>query len=144
MLALVDDTLISTYSLQDVNASALPPVPVFCHRKCDLTVYTAVCHAHPPHATAFSTLGIPVSTYHNRRVSVHADNMALYQFDFITHDSCAFYNDISFYSNFGGVVLMPEEGERIVKALCNSKAVILQNHGPLYISSLNNFANNHY
>jgi ribulose-5-phosphate 4-epimerase/fuculose-1-phosphate aldolase len=59
--------------------------------------------------------------------------MVVFQFDFITHDSCAFYSDISFYSNFGGIVLMQEEGERIVNALGNNKAVILQNHGPLYI-----------
>lgn len=63
----------------------------------------------------------------------------LVQFDFITHDSCVFYDDISFYGNFGGVVLVQEEGERIVKALGNKKAVLLQSHGPLYIPSPINF-----
>lgn len=56
----------------------------------------------------------------------HADKMILFQFDFTTHDFC------TFYSNFGGIVLIQEEGERIVKALGNNKAAILQNHGPQY------------
>lgn len=58
------------------------------------------------------------------------------QFEFITHDSCVFWDDISFYANFGGVVLVREEGENIVRSLGNKKALLLQNHGPLYVFRL--------
>jgi hypothetical protein len=45
-------------------------------------------------------------------------------------DSCYFYNDLSVYEGFGGVVLAKEEGERIAEALGPiNKSVILQNHG---------------
>ncbi|KAF8313842.1 class II aldolase/adducin domain-containing protein [Clavulina sp. PMI_390] len=85
----------------------------------DAGIYTArpdvnaICHAHPPNATAFSTLGIP--------------------FEFITHDSCMFWDDISYYASFGGVVLEQEEANNIVESLKDKKAVILQNHGPLTV-----------
>lgn len=49
----------------------------------------------------------------------------------ISQDSCAFYGAHAVYNDFGGVVYTPEEGERLVKALGNSKAIILQNHGLL-------------
>lgn len=53
------------------------------------------------------------------------------QFEFLTHDSCSFYNDIARYSSYGGVVLEEEEGERLAVALGQRKAAILQNHGLL-------------
>ncbi|KAI1794564.1 class II aldolase/adducin domain-containing protein [Ganoderma leucocontextum] len=68
-------------------------------------------HSHSVYGRAFSTLGK--------------------QLDMITQDSCAFYEDHGVYSQYGGVVLDEEEGEHIVKALGNKKAVILQNHGIL-------------
>lgn len=47
-------------------------------------------------------------------------------------DSCMFYNDLSVYAGFGGVVLAKEEGEHIAEALGpTNKNVILQNHGLL-------------
>lgn len=49
----------------------------------------------------------------------------------ITQDTCAFYEDHAVYPQFNGVVLDDEEGERIVAALGNKKALILQNHGLL-------------
>lgn len=49
----------------------------------------------------------------------------------ISQDSCAFYGAHAVYNDFGGVVYTPEEGQKLVKALGNSKAIILQNHGLL-------------
>ncbi|OCH85314.1 arad-like aldolase/epimerase [Obba rivulosa] len=68
-------------------------------------------HSHSIYGRAFSTLGKDL--------------------DMITQDSCTFYNDIAVYRQFGGIVLEAEEGEHIVKALGDKKAVILQNHGLL-------------
>ena len=53
--------------------------------------------------------------------------------DPITQDACAFYNDHSVYTDFGGVAVELDEGARIAKALGNNKAVILQNHGLLTV-----------
>ncbi|ORY62957.1 class II aldolase and Adducin domain-containing protein [Pseudomassariella vexata] len=68
-----------------------------------------VAHSHSIHGRAFSTLGRNL--------------------DIITQDSCAFYNDIAHYDTFGGVVLGPEEGVNIAKALGQKKAAILASHG---------------
>lgn len=70
-----------------------------------------VAHSHSIYGRAFSTLGCNL--------------------DIITQDSCAFHNDVAHYDNFGGIVLGPEEGERISKALGPRKAAILSNHGLL-------------
>lgn len=51
--------------------------------------------------------------------------------DTITQDTCAFYDDIAHYDSFGGIVLGPEEGINIAKALGPKKAAILSNHGLL-------------
>lgn len=71
----------------------------------------AVAHSHSVHGKAFATLGRPL--------------------DIITQDSCVFYNDVAHYSNFGGIVLGPEEGVQIASALGGKKAAILANHGLL-------------
>ncbi|KAH8681135.1 class II aldolase and Adducin domain-containing protein [Xylariales sp. PMI_506] len=71
----------------------------------------AVAHSHSIHGRAFSTLGRNL--------------------DIITQDACAFYNDIAHYDSFGGIVLGPEEGINIAKALGQKKAAILANHGLL-------------
>jgi len=55
--------------------------------------------------------------------------------DIMTQDACAFYNDHSVYSNFGGVAVELEEGQRIAEALGKNKAAILQNHGLLTVGS---------
>lgn len=47
-------------------------------------------------------------------------------------DSCMFYDDLSVYANFGGVVFAREEGYRLADALGpKHKNMILQNHGLL-------------
>ncbi len=67
-----------------------------------------VAHSHSVYGKAFSALGRNL--------------------DIITQDSCAFYNDIVLYLS-QGVVLDPEEGQAIARALGTKKAAILQNHG---------------
>jgi ribulose-5-phosphate 4-epimerase/fuculose-1-phosphate aldolase len=53
--------------------------------------------------------------------------------DPITQDVCAFYEDHSLFSDFSGVVLDTEEGDRIAQVLGLHKAAILQNHGLLTV-----------
>lgn len=74
----------------------------------------AACHAHSVHGKAFSAFGC--------------------ELDMITQDALRFYKSHAVYNQFGGVVLDREEGKRIVKALGNGKAAILQNHGLLTVS----------
>jgi ribulose-5-phosphate 4-epimerase/fuculose-1-phosphate aldolase len=72
----------------------------------------AACHLHSPHARAWSTFGRPI--------------------DMLNQDSCMFYDDLSVYAAFGGVVFAPEEGKKIAAAMGpRNKNVILQNHGIL-------------
>ncbi|KAI0132159.1 class II aldolase and Adducin domain-containing protein [Xylariales sp. AK1849] len=71
----------------------------------------AVAHSHSTYGRAFATLGRNL--------------------DMITQDSCTFYNDVAHYESFGGIVLGPEEGISIAKALGQKKAAILVNHGLL-------------
>ncbi|KAI8298959.1 hypothetical protein K4K59_002511 [Colletotrichum sp. SAR11_240] len=72
----------------------------------------AACHMHSPYGRAWSTFGIPI--------------------EMLNQDSCMFYNDLSVYPSFGGVVLAKEEGQRIADNLGpTNKNLILQNHGLL-------------
>jgi ribulose-5-phosphate 4-epimerase/fuculose-1-phosphate aldolase len=72
----------------------------------------AACHLHSPYARAWSTFGRPI--------------------DMLNQDSCMFYDDLSVYAAFGGVVFAPEEGKKIAAAMgSDKKNVILQNHGIL-------------
>ena len=73
----------------------------------------AAAHSHSMHGKAFSTLGKLL--------------------DPITQDACAFYGDHGLYSDFGGVAVELDEGQRIAAALGAHKAVILQNHGLLTV-----------
>lgn len=73
----------------------------------------AACHAHSVAGKAFSCFGR--------------------ELDMITQDSLRFYKSHGVYRDFKGVVLDSEEGKRIVKALGNGKAAILQNHGLLTV-----------
>lgn len=72
----------------------------------------AACHMHSPYGRAWSTFGRGI--------------------DMLNQDSCMFYDDLAVYAAFGGVVLAPEEGVNIARALGpRYKNVILQNHGLL-------------
>lgn len=73
----------------------------------------AAAHSHSTYGRAFSTLG--------RKL------------DPLTQDSCAFYNDLELYDDFGGVAVELDEGARIATALGSAKAAILQNHGLLTV-----------
>lgn len=76
----------------------------------------AAAHSHSVHGRAFSTLGKLL--------------------DPLTQDACAFYNDHSLYSDYGGVAFELDEGSSIAKALGpKNKAAILQNHGLLTTGS---------
>ncbi|WP_028921493.1 class II aldolase/adducin family protein [Pseudonocardia acaciae] len=69
----------------------------------------AAAHAHSLHGKAFASLGIPL--------------------DPITQDAAIFYEDQGLYAEFGGVASSVEGGRRIAKAVGETKAAILQNHG---------------
>ncbi|VUC35933.1 unnamed protein product [Clonostachys rosea] len=72
----------------------------------------AACHMHSPFGRAWSTFGKTI--------------------DMLNQDSCMFYDDLSVYANFGGVVFAKEEGYRIADALGpKNKNLILKNHGLL-------------
>jgi ribulose-5-phosphate 4-epimerase/fuculose-1-phosphate aldolase len=70
-----------------------------------------VAHSHSIYGRAFCALGRPL--------------------DIITQDACAFYNDITLYNSFKGIVLGEQEGKEIAAALGDKKAALLQNHGLL-------------
>lgn len=54
-------------------------------------------------------------------------------------DTCMFYEGLSVYEGFGGVVFALEEGKRIAEAMGPSnKNLILQNHGYVYATSCRN------
>ena len=53
--------------------------------------------------------------------------------DPITQDACAFYEDHSLLTEYGGVVYEEEEGQKIVRTLGNKKGIILGNHGLLTV-----------
>ncbi|HZD65439.1 MAG TPA: class II aldolase/adducin family protein [Acidimicrobiales bacterium] len=73
----------------------------------------AAAHAHSLHGKAWSSLGRLL--------------------DPITQDVCAFYEDHALFDDYTGVVLETEEGRRLAKALGDTKAVILRNHGLLTV-----------
>ncbi|KAF8575494.1 aldolase [Ramaria rubella] len=76
----------------------------------------AAAHCHSIHARTWSVFGKPI--------------------EMLTQDSCIFYENLSVYKSFGGVVLADEEGQRIAKAIGpTNKAVLLQNHGSLTLGS---------
>ncbi|KAH8900185.1 class II aldolase/adducin domain protein [Thozetella sp. PMI_491] len=73
----------------------------------------AACHAHSVHGKAFAAFGRELEP--------------------ITQDSLRFYGSHSIYTQFGGIVVDEDEGNRIADSLGGGKAVILQNHGILTV-----------
>jgi ribulose-5-phosphate 4-epimerase/fuculose-1-phosphate aldolase len=53
--------------------------------------------------------------------------------DPLTQDMCVFYGDHAVFSDFTGVVLETEDGDKIARELGTAKAVILRNHGLLTV-----------
>lgn len=69
-----------------------------------------VAHAHSPYGRAWSAFGKPI--------------------EMLTQDCCYFYDDLSVYGGFGGVVLASAEGTELARQLGpKNKSLILQNHG---------------
>ena len=73
----------------------------------------AAAHAHGPYGKTLSSLDMTIEP--------------------LTQDACAFYDDVGTYTDYRGVVLSSEEGERIGRALGPHKGVILRNHGMLTV-----------
>jgi ribulose-5-phosphate 4-epimerase/fuculose-1-phosphate aldolase len=73
----------------------------------------AAAHAHSLYGKSWSSLGRLL--------------------DPLTQDACSFYQDHSIFEDYTGVVLDPQEGQRIAQTLGNNKAMILQNHGLLTV-----------
>lgn len=73
----------------------------------------AAAHTHSIHGRTWSALGRTL--------------------DPITQDACAFFDDHSVHTYYGGVALTEGEGQRIATSLGQGKAVILQNHGLLTV-----------
>jgi ribulose-5-phosphate 4-epimerase/fuculose-1-phosphate aldolase len=72
----------------------------------------AAVHTHSTHGRAWSAFGRGI--------------------EMLTQDCCYFHDELSVYSNFGGVVFDPREGQHIADALGpKHKCLILQNHGLL-------------
>ncbi|PIC57153.1 hypothetical protein CSV80_10620 [Sporosarcina sp. P12(2017)] len=53
--------------------------------------------------------------------------------DPLTQDACAFYTNHSVLDEFFGVVYEEDEGVKVANALVDSKAVSMNNHGPLTV-----------
>ncbi|MFD8733949.1 class II aldolase/adducin family protein [Streptomyces sp. NPDC059618] len=73
----------------------------------------AAAHAHGPMGKTLSSLDMTIEP--------------------LTQDACAFYEDVGVFDDYTGVVVDPEEGKRIGRALGQHKAVILRNHGMLTV-----------
>jgi ribulose-5-phosphate 4-epimerase/fuculose-1-phosphate aldolase len=73
----------------------------------------AAAHAHSLYGKSWSSLGRLL--------------------DPLTQDACSFYQDHSIFADYTGVVLDPQEGQRIAQTLGQNKAIILQNHGLLTV-----------
>lgn len=73
----------------------------------------AAAHTHSVYGKAWSSLGRLL--------------------DPLTQDSCIFYEDHALMTKYTGVVLNPEEGQKIAQTLGRKKAIILQNHGLLTV-----------
>jgi len=69
----------------------------------------AIVHTHPPAASAFSMLGIPLPVAHM--------------------DACMFFGDCGFLQRWPGVPTGDEEGTLISQALGGRRSALLANHG---------------
>ena len=74
----------------------------------------AAAHAHSMYGKAWSAAGRLLSP--------------------ITQDACAFHEDHAVV-DYGGVVLTPDEGDRLAHSLGDRKALILKNHGLLTVGA---------
>ena len=112
------DVLISGASGSRYNQAAFAIHAVIHNRRPDVL---AVCHSHSLYGTAFASLYVfrippfPVELTISGALP-----------DWINQDSLVFYDDLSLYPDFGGVVLAETESHRIADYLGTNKAIILQ------------------
>ncbi|KAK3633147.1 hypothetical protein LTR56_015923 [Elasticomyces elasticus] len=96
----------------------------------------AAVHTHSPYGRAWSVFGRPVEMLNQGMELISSTTNGDQWYADMVHpdtDCCYFYNDLSVYDGYGGVVLGQEEGERIAQALGpRNKSVILQNHGYVF------------
>ncbi len=75
----------------------------------------AMCHAHTPHGTAWCSTGRPIEPFNQ--------------------DAACFYDNHAVVSDDGGAVtVFTDQGEGVVKAFADNRAVLHQNHGILTAS----------
>ncbi|MDT8860723.1 class II aldolase/adducin family protein [Alkalihalobacillus sp. MEB130] len=91
--------------------------------KAALAIHTPIHQARPDVVAAAHTHGIYGKTWSTLGRLL----------DPITQDSCAFYEQHSLFNSYSGVVYGDDEGQRIVNALGQNKAMILANHGLLTV-----------
>lgn len=69
----------------------------------------AVVHTHAPHAVAFSALGLPLQP--------------------VGHEGSVFCDGLPVFDETTDLIVTPERGKSVAKALGQHHAVLLQNHG---------------
>lgn len=69
----------------------------------------AAAHAHSTNARTMAALGTQLRP--------------------VVQEACAFYEDQAVYSEYNGLALEEEEGDRMAKTLGSNRAVVMQNHG---------------
>lgn len=73
----------------------------------------AVIHSHPIYSTALS--------------ATDAD------LEYLTHDSVLFHDGLGRYLNSADLIMTSNQGQRVAEALGNRRAVLLQNHGVVFV-----------
>lgn len=89
----------------------------------------------PIHAQILAVRPDVISSAHSHSVYGKAWSTLGRLLDPITQDSALLYEDHALFDEDTVVVIAPEEGKRIAKALGNKKAIILRNHGLLTVGS---------
>jgi len=92
------------------------PTAFFIHSRIHRHNPDAICvlHTHMPHATAL-TLVDPG------------------RLEMVSQNACRFHERIAYYEDYRGLVLDPEEGDRICEALGDCHTLFLANHGVICI-----------
>ncbi|MSO60005.1 MAG: class II aldolase/adducin family protein [Ilumatobacteraceae bacterium] len=73
----------------------------------------AVIHSHPVYSTALSSTNAKL--------------------EYLTHDSVLFHNGIGRYADSADLIMTPQQGQRVAQALGERRAVLLQNHGVVFV-----------
>lgn len=73
----------------------------------------AVIHSHPVYSTALSSTNAKL--------------------EYLTHDSVLFHEGIGRYTDSAHLIMTPEQGQRVADALGERRAVLLQNHGVVFV-----------